>query len=397
MKDTYTIPEHERENVRKHLTRYSKKAAAYGQALGYEMGEPYAAEIAVYETGYNEADGTSQRKKVGTRMVEAFDLTIDSEIICKEGYTVVAKIEHLDGGNIVYTVAGEESKIEWRNLSPRCEHCSGNHGQKVTFIVRDSEGNDKQVGRTCLKDYCGIDPQRVGLLNKLKDIFLDLDVEFYDFVKRPPTLAYTTMDALALAIRLQNQYGYTATSEGNHSNKAKLTHLMRNSERPTETELQEAKALAAVILTLDLSLAFRFSLDTVCALLRSGYCKDSHFGIISYAPLAFDRYKQTVACEAEWEATKNAERHSSDYVGEIGERIMVDVSDMKLLTSWESEWGVTYLYKIIDTEGNVLIWYAYRPIETNAEVKKLRVTVKNHSERDGVKQTIVTRCSVVVA
>lgn len=72
----------------------------------------------------------------------------------------------------------------------------------------------------------------------------------------------------------------------------------------------------------------------------------------------------------------------------------MDVADVKLLTSWEGEWGLTFLYKIIDTAGNVLIWYASRTIE---EAKKLRATVKDHSERDGIKQTIVTRCSVVAA
>lgn len=307
---------------------------------------------------------------------------------------MAAKIEHLDGGNIVYTVADEESKIEWRSLSPRCEHCGGNHGQKVTFIVRDSEGNEKQVGRTCLKDYCGIDPQRVGLLNKLEDLFLDLDVERYDFINRPAVPAYSTMEALALAIRLQNQYGYTSSSEGDHSNKARLLHLMRDGERPTEKELQEAEAMAAVILTFDQAQAYQNSLDNVWVLLRSGYCKCSHFGYIAYGPLAFDRYKQRLAREAEWEAAKNAERQASDYVGKVGERITVDVADVKLLTSWEGEWGFTFLYKIIDTAGNVLIWYASRTIK---EAKKLRATVKDHSERDGIKQTIVTRCSVVAA
>lgn len=394
MKNVYTIPENERENVLKLLTRYGKKAAAYGQPLSYEMGEPYATEIKVYKTGYDEANGTHYQEKVGTRMVEAFDLTIDGEIICKEGYTLAAKIEHLEGGNVVYTVADEEGKLEWRNLSPRCEHCGGNHGQIVTFIVRDSAGNEKQVGRTCLKDYCGIDPQRVGLLNKLEDLFLDLDVERYDFINRPAVPAYSTMEALALAIRLQNQYGYTSSSEGDHSNKARLLHLMRDGERPTEKELQEAEAMAAVILAFDQAQAYQNSLDNVWVLLRSGYCKCSHFGYIAYGPLAFDRYKQRLAREAEWEAAKNAERQASDYVGKVGERITVDVADVKLLTSWEGEWGFTFLYKIIDTAGNVLIWYASRTIE---EAKKLRATVKDHSERDGIKQTIVTRCSVVAA
>lgn len=81
MRETYTVPENERENVLKLLARYGKKAAAYGQTLSYEIGEPYATEIKVYETGYDEANGTSYREKVGSLMVEAFDLTIDGEII----------------------------------------------------------------------------------------------------------------------------------------------------------------------------------------------------------------------------------------------------------------------------------------------------------------------------
>ena len=90
--------------------------------------------------------------------------------------------------------------------------------------------------------------------------------------------------------------------------------------------------------------------------------------------------------------SKEAERASSQYIGEIGQRLEIEVSDMALLTSWEGDWGWTYLYKIIDTMGNVLIWYASRCIDT---AKKIKATIKDHSERDGVKQTIVTRCSVV--
>ena len=72
----------------------------------------------------------------------------------------------------------------------------------------------------------------------------------------------------------------------------------------------------------------------------------------------------------------------------------MEVADVKRRTTGEGEWGPAFLYKIIDTAGNVLIWYASRTIE---EAKKLRATVKDHSARDGIKQTIVTRCSVVAS
>ena len=67
------------------------------------------------------------------------------------------------------------------------------------------------------------------------------------------------------------------------------------------------------------------------------------------------------------------------------------LSSAKLLTSWEGMYGTTYLYKFTDDQGNVYIWYASRGIETH-DGMTLKGTVKDHNERDGVKQTVLTRC-----
>ena len=75
--------------------------------------------------------------------------------------------------------------------------------------------------------------------------------------------------------------------------------------------------------------------------------------------------------------------------GTIGQRITIDVEELKLLTRWENVYGITYLYKITDKAGNVFIWYASRTVESCNQIK---ATIKDHTERDGVKQTIVTRC-----
>ena len=66
-----------------------------------------------------------------------------------------------------------------------------------------------------------------------------------------------------------------------------------------------------------------------------------------------------------------------------------------LLASWDNQWGVTYLYKLVDVDGNIFIWYASRPCSATGG-ETIKATVKDHGERNGVKQTIVTRCSVAV-
>ena len=395
MKDTYIIPEIERESVAKILARYEKKATAYGQRLVVEYGDPYATEVAVYEYGTDYDSGAMTRRKVGTQLVEVFDLTIEGGTIRKEGYAVVAKIEHLEGGNVVYVFGDVEHKAEWSEINPRCEHCGGNHGQKVTFIVRDENGNDKQVGRTCLKDYCGIDPKRVGWIYELRDIILGLEPESYDFREHAEAYAFSTLNALALALRVKKLYGYVSSGEPN-SNKERLIDLARHNERPTEEEEAQAEAMLKVIKELDRSDAIGNLLDNVQSLAKCGYCKFSHFGYIAYAPVAYERYMAVLERQKERQAEKDAERNASEYVGNVGQRITFDVESAKLVTSWEGQWGYTYLYKIIDVAGNVLVWFASKPVPVEG-AKKIKATVKDHSERDGVKQTVVTRCAVVAA
>lgn len=81
MKETYTIPESERENVLKILARYQKKAMAYGTSLTVDAGEPYATKRNVYEECIDYTTGTFSHSKVGEQMIEVFDLSIEGEII----------------------------------------------------------------------------------------------------------------------------------------------------------------------------------------------------------------------------------------------------------------------------------------------------------------------------
>lgn len=398
MKETYTIPEASREAVQKLIARQQKKADLYGIPLSVEWGDPYAKLIPVYST-----DGLVQ-EKVREELHEVFDLTIESEIIRKDGYTVVAKIEHLEGGNVVSTF-GCDCLPEWTTMPPHCDHCNGNHGQRVTFIVRHEDGTEKQVGRTCLKDYCGINPQAIGWANELNEILLDEDIDRYDWDEHPIRPALYASNVLALAVMLQRTKGYTASSE-RMSNKEMLTHLVAEREEAPQQDCDRAKEIEDAIKAMTRDEAFDACLNNVKSLLDCGYCKEGHFGYIAYAPLAFERYQKKLAAKADREAAKSAERAASQYVGEIGQRLTVDAAEITLLTSWEGDWGWTYLYKIVDTQGNVLIWYASKVfghwvedehgVENYEEYKgqmKIKATVKDHSERDGVRQTIITRCS----
>lgn len=119
----------------------------YGVPMVVHFGEPYAKSIPVYEN-----DGIYKTKK-GEVLVEVFDLSIVSEIIRKEGYSVIAKIEHLENGNVVNSF-GAECRIEWTTMKPHCDHCNGNHGHRHQMLGCGVK-EEHVLTRRCVYDFFG--------------------------------------------------------------------------------------------------------------------------------------------------------------------------------------------------------------------------------------------------
>ncbi|MBR6982168.1 MAG: hypothetical protein IKH75_01320 [Ruminococcus sp.] len=472
MKETYTVMFCEKEEIDKALARFAKKAAIYGKTFSTESGEPYVMKRDILEPD----PVTHTLKLVGDELVEVYDLTIDSEVIRKDGYSVVAKLEHLEEGNFIYAFADDVSP-EWQKAEPFCEHCKTKHFRKNTFVVRHEDGSEKQVGSTCLKDYCGIDPKYYAWLHQLEDLILSDRFEGYDFERMPKAQHVYELDkVLALAIEVCDQQGYRKSEEPG-CNKSVLYDRVTGNDIPSDEALAQAREIIAVCKELksidelfhesyeygefklnwhkyndpaieeienmtefndsrfksleeykkwrldclysgiagiyededgnyhteggarerwSKHYPFTFSarkadflVGSIRPLAKVEYCKDTHLGFIAFAPVAYARYIEALESDKKKLALNEELAANSQYVGKPGEKIVLDLSKMELITSFENQWGYTYLYKMIDKNGNVMIWYSSRHVEPFTHGK---ATVKSHSERDGIKQTVVTRC-----
>lgn len=377
MTNTYVILEEKREELEKKLNRLAKKAQKYGVPFSVSYGENYAMDI----------ERTDDFDEKYTETYEVFDFTLESEVIKKDGYTVIAHIEHASNGNIV-TTFGCDAKAEWVQMGAFCEHCNSNHNLKYTFLV--SNGKEiKQVGRTCLKDYCGIDPQVIAMMNEFTGELEDYTIEGYDF-REPIPCVYDATEVLAHAIDITNEQGYIKSDEPD-SNKAML--IKRISDRPSASAVAEAEKMAEAIKAMSVEESVDAMINNVKIRLEGWYCKPSEFGYFAYAPTAMRKYEERKAREAKRAQEKAEMGAVSNYVGSIGERETFEVKEATLLTSWANNYGMTFLYRFIDENGNVLVWFASTTIDTD-NVSKIKATVKDHSERDGVKQTIITRVKV---
>lgn len=406
---TYTIYSSQSEEVTKRLDRIARKAERYGVPFSYTIGEAYAKEVAVYE--YDPANGALVR--VGcmgayqTYTVEAVDIDINCDGFIKaNGWTVLAKIEHGDKGNIVTPFADAEINPDWYTAPARCDHCGTNRTRTVTFMCRNEKGDIRQVGKSCLKDYTGILPQVAVWWAEVTDIIAnEMDCDSATFATKGAVMMYSVKDIIALACDSIKSKGYIK-SDSNNATKNQVIKGIKENAEPSKDGIAKAEEIIDWLEHLLDEEPNTIGVERDCVnLAKSGYAKIKHIGRLAYMPIAYDRYIERKEREAKRIAEAEAARNSSNYVGEIGKRMEFDIAEMRLLSSWDTQYGTTYLYKFTTTDGNVLIWFASstfgewtkdgRRWIAFESVSKIKATVKDHNERDGVKQTIITRCKKV--
>jgi hypothetical protein len=81
------------------------------------------------------------------------------------GWSFLAQIQHPGGlaDNLINTMSTDLDASLWREAPARCEHCNTSRRRSNTYLVRHDNGEIKQVGQQCLKEYTGIDPANAVL------------------------------------------------------------------------------------------------------------------------------------------------------------------------------------------------------------------------------------------
>ena len=86
------------------------------------------------------------------------------------------------------------------------------------------------------------------------------------------------------------------------------------------------------------------------------------------------------------------ELSTSNYVGEVGEKIDIDVVEFACVHSYETIYGLHRIYKFRDDKDNVYVWKTSVFVPDPKLVVRVTGTVKDHKEYNGVKETEMTRC-----
>ena len=386
---TFTVYADKIDEVVKRLDRLAAKAARYSVPFAYSVGAEYAHKVSIYTV-----DTVSKTKYVkGSYTVAAIDVEVECETWIKaNGWTLRAKCEHGDQGNIVSAIGSKPVEPAWFTAPARCDHCKTNRFRSVTYFVEHENGAIRQVGRACLHEYTGINPATAALWAEIRetlaaDFYLDEDA--WEARKLAPM--YDVLLVIAHACDVIKAFGYHKSDERD-STKDQVIDRVLGGKAPSLEAWTRAEVIIAWLLGLEEVQGYAISdLEQNCVnMVRGGYVRVKHFGRLAYMPVAYEKFLERMAREEVRRAAAEIET-KSEHVGQVGERITIKAATAKLVTSWENEFGTTYLYKFTDERGNVFIWYASRGIAVE-DGMTLKGTVKNHNERDGVKQTVITRC-----
>ena len=357
------------------------------------------------------------------------------------GWKFVSSIDHLPNGNVIRNISGIDLPEKFRTVKSYCEHCNTNRHRKATYVVYSETEGYKQVGKNCLFLYTGID------LNKIASA---MDIWNYihtysegggeydpDYTPIRASKSCDARDVLAIAWKLITVFGYSKKGKANSTISRYNTVIdyldgtmkkfngkeyiryqkfleENNMKFLTEEDYEMADTIIKWVLQQKTSSEYLNNLQVILGnyeeyakiepdTLKS-YTYKSCFIDKKYTNMvisAISAYNKAMNIISE-RKLKHDKEMESKHIGTVGEKIEFVLKAIKVLTSWESYFGyyptTTYMYKITDENGNIYIWQTTKNVNIENCLKStttVKGKIKEHSEYNGVKQTILTNCKLI--
>lgn len=328
------------------------------------------------------------------------------------GWTFAAKIEWLEGGALISTTPfcrDETIPAHFRNGEPICEHCRTSRNRIACFILRSDNGDWKQVGKNCLKDFTGHDsPEQVAAFAEaLSEFTQKLILEDCDFEDGDKNMGgYGTgyvslVRFMAAVVEVVKENGHFITRKQagesyppirstsdevlDRTSRANAIYKNENSIGITD----ESMAFAQAIIEWANAIPEETTSDYLRNLLTVSHCEALPK---KHAGLAASMYVAYMRAIEEKRQTEN--KLPSNHVGEIGKRQTFTLTVNRSRYVAEAQFPFT-IYTMQDEQGNICVWKTSSGDLEQGKEYKLKCTIKAHGEYKGAKQTELTRCAVL--
>jgi hypothetical protein len=394
---TYAIPEENWGPLQHELTKLNKRAAKVGTVPAV------LTVVGTRDVEIKKHVADDMAPSLPTGIFRRFyDVTVTGETPKFQGWTFIGTLDHAtEAGTLLKAVPGHTLPLQYRDAEPVCDHCGHNRRRSETFLVQHENGEIKQIGRQCIRDFLGhANPEQ---LVKIAEFLIKVgglvegseDEGFYGGGFTPSRVSVEQfMEAAAEAVI---RFGFVSrkTAEWQMVQSTANTALdvlfppkgQKAHERLVPGEA--AKALAAETLAyvqdeiIDTERELNDYEHNLRVVLSGTSLAIKNAGI---AASAINAYRRDLQRKVE-----RAAAVESQHFGTVGKRETFTLTLSRVVTN-DGIYGTTYIHMFIDDAGNRAVWFASKDPEFEIGVPlKVKATVKSHGERDGVKQTVLTR------
>lgn len=306
------------------------------------------------------------------------------------GWELIGLIEH-DSLNILKTVPGKEIPEFFYDRTV-CDHCNTNRTRNKTIIVKNTEGEYKQVGTTCVQSYLGINPNTLLYFMESKDFF----EEYNGHHKEQET--FDILDFTDVAVAVINEFGWKSRSEVYNSGGYATADRIIDFYNPYSKEGAEVRKILKGKINDETKEYARKALEWVATVDKN---TDYFFNLkkmveCGIVPVKGAGFAASIIPAYYREVVNKKEEKISEWQGEVGKKITAEVKFVGEF-SFDSYYGVTLIKRFLDKDGNIFVWFT-KSVSDDFEEDKIYTitgTVKKHDLYKEKKQTVLSRVKEV--
>lgn len=381
--ETIAIPTLNLNSVNKRLARLQKKANKYGNApIGYTIGNTFEQKTTIYID--------NEPKEI---IAEFVNITVWGDAPKYGDHKFLAHVELLEQENIVHNIANKSLDNRFRHMISECDHCGYNRVRNDVYVFEKENGEQIAVGRTCLRDFTGIDDpkeitHRAQFLKEIKTVTEDEMGAFSQgsgFYDLKTILVYS-----AANIR---EHGWVSKTNSNPDIPSTFDRVM-NDLSPNEKYRTKIEDVDNEIANKTINYFRNMSKDNnyndyinnLRIMMKTDTIMPKHIGMIVSSV--------NVILKEKSEKTKNNQQ-VSEYIGKEKERMRdITLTFSKEIPLGMNRYGETFLYSFYDNNGNEIVWFTGKKDFNIGEKYNMDFTVKCHKEYNNKKQTIITRAKI---
>lgn len=342
-------------------------------------------------------------------------IKVEGEAPKFEGWEFLGRLDHNDEhGNIFSAVPGKTIPEQYRNVSRySCDHCNKNIYRKDTFVVQHEEGEVKQVGRQCIRDFLGHkSPENIAK-------WAEWWIRFEGWIQDEEDgewgggaggekwweKTYDLEGVLTYSVACIREYGWVSGREArddhtkvstsnrvtdNIIDRYKKLKNWREADQlvyPTDEDKEFAKIARAWVQEMDPE--GNDYLGNLKVIASQDYVNGKQWGLAVSMISAYKRHVE------KRELAKRTNK-KNEWFGEVKDKVELTVQVIRVFEI-EGRYGVTYLHKMLTDDGYSVDWWCsnYNNSMDQGYWYKIKGTITDHIEYNDWKSTKLTRCKVL--